>query len=300
MTDKKDSQAEEMTRRYFLCGAAAAVAGISVFGSNALDRNQSNEARAIDNPSITHGRVEFKSGDHMVDGYLARPKKKGRYPAVIVLPGNWITEPYIPETTALLAEGGFVGMVINTFYLFPKRATFEESRQIPWEETQKILREQITDELIYRDTQAGVEFLKSQPFVKKGKQGVMGFCFGGRNALLFAARSRDIGAVAPFYGPVIALPGVSREERPKQPLDADVVKQIRVPVQGHYGTKDKNIGLAEIKQFEQALRAQGTPVEIYTYEAEHGFFAYNRPTYRPDDARLARERMLAFFKKHLK
>lgn len=300
MTDKNDSPDESLTRRSFLCGAAAAVAGLSVIGSNVSGQQSSNEARAIDDPSITHGRVEFKSGDYMVDGYLARPVKQGRYPAVLVLPGNWITEPYIPETVAMLAQGGFVGMVVNTFYLFPKRATFEESRQVPWEETQKILREQITDELIYRDTQAGVDFLKTQPFVKKGKQGVMGFCFGGRNALLFAARSRDIGAVAPFYGPVVPIPGVTREERPKQPLDADVVKQIRVPVQGHYGTKDKNVGLAEVKQFEQALRAQGTPVELYTYEAEHGFFAYNRPTYRPDDARLARTRMLAFFKKHLK
>jgi carboxymethylenebutenolidase len=191
-------------------------------------------------------------------------------------------------------------MVVNTFYLFPKRATFEESRQIPWEETQKILREQITDELIYQDTQAGVDFLKSQPFVKKGRQGVTGFCFGGRNALLFAARSSDIGAVVPFYGPVVALPGVTREERPKQPLDADVVKRLRVPVQGHYGTRDRAVELQPVRQFEQALRAEGTPVEIYTYEAEHGFFAYNRPTYRPADARLALTRMLSFFKKHLK
>jgi carboxymethylenebutenolidase len=302
MADKKDSPDEGMTRRGFLCGAtAAAVASLSVIGSTVPGQQQQpNEARALLDPNITHGRIEFKSGDHMVDGYLARPVKRGRYPAVVVLPGNWITEPYIPETVAMLAQGGFVGMVVNTFYLFPKRATFEESKQVPWEETQKILREQITDELIFQDTQAGVDFLKSQPFVKQGKQGVMGFCFGGRNALLFAARSRDIGAVAPFYGPVVPLPGVTREERPKQPLDANVVKQIRVPVQGHYGTKDKNVGLTEVKQFEQALRAQGTPVELYTYEAEHGFFAYNRPTYRADDARLARTRMLAFFKKHLK
>ncbi|MBA2733497.1 MAG: dienelactone hydrolase family protein [Acidobacteria bacterium] len=300
-TDKKDPLDEGMTRRGFLCGAAAAAASVSVLGSIALGQQQpQQEARAIDDPNITHGKVEFKSGDHIVDGYLARPVKKGRYPAVVVLPGNWITEPYIPETVAMLAQGGFVGMVVNTFYLFPKRATFEESRQIPWEETQKILREQITDELIFQDTQAGVQFLKEQPFVKKGKQGVMGFCFGGRNALLFASRSRDIGAVAPFYGPVIPIPGVTREERPKQPLDADIVKQIRVPVQGHYGTKDRAVSLEPVKQFEQALRAQGTSVEIHTYEAEHGFFAYNRPTYRPDDARLARTRMLAFFKKHLK
>ena len=299
MSDPRDPQNEGLTRRGFICGAAAAVAGVSVFNSNALSQ-QPNEQRALEDPAITHGKVEFTSGDHMVDGYLARPVKKGRYPAVIILPGNWITEPYIPETAAMLAQGGFVGMVVNTFYLFPKRATFEESRQIPWEETQKILREQITDELIYRDTQAGVQFLKSQPFVKKGRQGVIGFCFGGRNALLFAARSSDIGAVVPFYGPVVPIPGVTRAERPTQPLDADVVRRIRAPVQGHYGTKDRAVELQPVKQFEQALRAQGTPVEIYTYEAEHGFFAYNRPTYRPGDARLARTRMLAFFKKHLK
>lgn len=300
MSDKESSNHEGITRRCFICGAAAAaIAGVNAIAS-AQASTQTREARAIDDPQITHGTVEFRSGDHKVDGYLARPKKKGRYPAVIILPGNWITEPYIPETAAMLAQGGFVGLVVNTFYLFPKRATFEESRQIPWEETQRILRTQITDELIYEDTQAGVNFLKAQPFVKKGKQGVMGFCFGGRNALLFAARSKDIGAVVPFYGPVVAIPGVTREERPRQPLDPEVVTQIRVPVQGHYGTKDRAVELAPVKQFEQALRAQGTPVEIYTYEAEHGFFAYNRPTYRADAARLARERMLAFFKRHLK
>src|SRR5918911_355258 len=297
MSDEKDSQDEGMSRRCFICGVTAAVASVSVLGSVRADQQ---ETRAIDDPRITHGKVEFKSGDHTVDGYLARPRKEGRYPAVIVLPGNWITEPYIPETVAMLAQGGFVGMVVNTFYLFPKRATFEESRQIPWEETQKILREQITDELIYQDTQAGVNFLKSQPFVKKGRQGVTGFCFGGRNALLFAARSKDIGAVVPFYGPLVPFADQTRAERPHQPLDPDVVKQIRVPVQGHYGTKDRNIDLGTVREFEKALQAQGTPVEIYTYEAEHGFFAYNRPTYRADDARLARDRMLAFFKKNLK
>jgi carboxymethylenebutenolidase len=301
MANEEDLKDEGMTRRCFICGAvAAAVVGASALGSAAPGQQQAGEARALDDPNITHGPVEWRSGDHTVDGYLARPKKEGRFPAVLILPGNWITEPYIPETAAALAQGGFVGLVVNTFYLFPKRKTFEESRRIPWEETQRILREQITDELIYQDTQAGVEFLKTQRFVKKGKQGVTGFCFGGRNALLLAARSRDIGAVAPFYGPVVALPGVTREERPRQPLDAEVVRKIRVPVQGHYGTKDKAVELGPVRQFEQALRAQGTPVEIFLYEAEHGFFAYNRPTYRADDARLARERLLAFFRKHLK
>jgi dienelactone hydrolase len=42
-------------------------------------------------------------------------------------------------------------------------------------------------------------------------------------------------------------------------------------------------------------------VEIFTYEAGHGFFACNRDdSYQPEAAKLAWNRTLKFFKEHLK
>jgi dienelactone hydrolase len=58
--------------------------------------------------------------------------------------------------------------------------------------------------------------------------------------------------------------------------------------------------LAQLRQFEQAVRAQGTAVEMFTYEAAHGFFAYTRASYQEAAARLAWERACQFWREHLR
>lgn len=69
------------------------------------------ETRVLDDPKVQHGRVTFKhNGAATIDGYLARPKAEGIYPAVLVIAGNKISEEYIPNTCAALALAGFVGL----------------------------------------------------------------------------------------------------------------------------------------------------------------------------------------------
>ena len=55
------------------------------------------------------------------------------------------------------------------------------------------------------------------------------------------------------------------------------------------------------KKLQEILKAQNIPVELFLYEgADHGFLAYTRPFYRPDDAKLAWKRTPEFLGKHLK
>lgn len=279
---------ENLTRRDFLCGAAAIVAGVSMPGHEVLSQ-QSNvpKAKALDDPNITHGKVTFKSGTNTIDGYLSRPQATGRYPVVIVVAGNRISEEYIPNTTAILAQGGFVGLAPNIFSLQTDSMSAEEKR--------KIATTEITDEHVFRDIQAGIDYLKKQSFVKRKRIGITGFCFGGRSALMFAATSKEIDAVVPFYG-TLRLP--PEANRPVNPFD--IVSKIKAPVQGHYALKDTGIEQSDVKKFFEMLQAQGTKTELYNYEAEHGFFAYTRPVYNADAAKLAQGRMLGFFQKHLK
>jgi carboxymethylenebutenolidase len=284
---------ESLKRRPFLAGAALAVAGTAL-GREAIAQQP---AKALDDPAITHGRVTFQSGSQLIDAYLARPKANGRYPPVIIVPGNRIEEPYIPETTAGLAQAGFVGLAVNIYHLLPASTNPEVSpTSASPKEQLDIVANKMPDELTMRDLRAGLDFLKRQPFVDPKRIGIMGFCSGGRYALMFAAQSKEIAAVVSFYGTLILPPAFNRKRTP-----FDVVAQITVPVQGHYGTKDNNAPLADAKRFEEALRAQGTPAEIFAYEAAHGFFAYNREeAYHPQAAKLARERMLNFFNRHLR
>jgi carboxymethylenebutenolidase len=294
--DGCDDEGKGIERRSFLKGAAIVIAGVAL-GSEAVGQQQKlSETRALDDPKITHGKIAFKSDTETIDGYLARPKKKGRYPAVIVVPGNRIEEPYIPETAAMLAQGGFVGLAVNIYHLMPVSATPQTSpTSASPQEQLNIVANRMPDELTMQDIQAGLDYLKLQPFVKRKRMGIMGFCSGGRYALMFTAQSKEVAAAVSFYGTLILPPIFNRKRTP-----FDVIKQIRVPVQGHYGTQDTNAPLADAKRFEKELRAQNTPVEIFTYETGHGFFAYNRDeAYQPEAARLAKERMLTFFRRYL-
>ncbi len=284
MSDDK----EKITRRDFLYGAASIVAGVSMLNDEVMSQ-QSNApvTKALDDPSVIHGKVTFNSGADTIDGYLSRPKAKGRYPIVIVVAGNAISEEYIPNTTAILAQGGFVGLAPNIFSLQTDLMSAEEKR--------KIFTTQITDERVFADIQAGIDYLKRQTFVKRKHIGITGFCFGGRIALMFAAQSKEIDAVVPFYGTLRLPPEANRAVNP-----FEIVGKIKAPVQGHYALKDAGITQSDVKKFFDILQKQGTKTELYNYEAEHGFFAYTRPVYNAEAAKLAQSRMLEFFKKHLK
>src|SRR5215475_4385212 len=274
-----ESGGSGLGRRDFLIGGAAAFAGLGALGAEgAAQKKEQPPTRVLDDPDIQHGKVTFKhGGKETFDGFLARPKADGTFPAVLVIAGNRITEEYIPNTCAALALAGFVGLAPNIFHALP------DSARTP-EEMRKALVDH-TDLDVLADIQAGADYLRGQTFVKAGGMGILGFCYGGRMAMLFAARSREIDVVVPFH------PGkVTRAE----------VSRLRSPVQVHCGTTDRNVPVADIRELETMLRAQATPVEVHLYEgADHGFLAYTRPYYKPDAAKLAWTRTTQFLHKYL-
>lgn len=275
-----DCNDERPDRRSFLVSATATIAGLTFLaGRDANSQSKQPETRVLDDPRIQHGRVVFKhNGVETIDAYLARPKADGAYPALLVIAGNRISEEYIPNTCAALAVAGFVGLAPNIFHTLPDSArTLEEMRKANADHT---------DLDVLEDIQAGADYLRTQTFVKAGGMGVLGFCYGGRMAMLHGARSRDIDVVVPFH------PGK---------VTATEIARLKSPVQVHCGTADRNVSVESIRDLEKMLRAQSTPVEVHLYEgADHGFLAYTRPFYKPDAAKLAWERTTAFLHKYLK
>jgi carboxymethylenebutenolidase len=163
------------------------------------------------------------------------------------------------------------------------------------EEKRKVFAEQITDERIFQDLQASIDYLKQQAFANGNHVGIMGFCFGGRCALMFAAKSKSIDAVAPFYGNLRTPPLANRKQDP-----LDVLDHIRVPVQGHYSDNDPEIPADQLSSFQEALKRHHTSIEVFTYKAPHGFFAYTRQTYDQEAAETSWQRTASFFTRTLK
>src|SRR5262245_13394876 len=271
-----DCKHDDIDRRAFLNDGTAALTALATLGAN--EEKKPPPTRVLDDPTIRHGKVVFKSGDKEIDGYLARPKAGGKYPAVLVVAGNLISEEYIPNTCAALAVAGYVGLAPNIFHPVPAKATPAEMN--------KALAKR-TDADYLKDIRAGSDYLKTHESVKAGGVGIIGFCSGGRRALLYAARYDGVKAVVAFH---------------PAPTKAAEVVGLKAPVQFHHGKADRVSPFTVSEELEKHLRAQDTHVEVFLYaDADHGFLAYTRhPEYNADAAKEAWKRTVTFLDDHLK
>jgi carboxymethylenebutenolidase len=130
---------------------------------------------------------------------------------------------------------------------------------------------------VLQDVQAAVEYA-----AKAGKVGIVGYCWGGLLTWRAAAEVSGIAAAAPYYGGGMTTP----EESARKP---------KVPVLAHFGSKDHWISLESVEAFKKAQ----PEVEVHVYEADHGFNCDQRGSYDAAAAKLAKERTLAFFAKHV-
>lgn len=283
-----DNECDE-SRRSFLTGATGAVVGLAAANTILGQTNQYKDVptRVLDDPTIIHGPVMFQhQKKDLIGGYLARPKSDGKYPAVIVIAGNVISEEYIPNTCAALAVAGFVGLAPNIFHPpigTPQRFNTPREGQAGHSDSDAII-----------DIEIGIDYLRRQAFVRQVGEfpfsrldglGTVGFCYGGRLALLLGARSADIDAVVAYH------PG---------PFYPQEMKRLRGPVLVHQGTADHSIPEGQTATLIRNLKEQKIPTQDFWYEgADHGFLAYTRPTYKPDAAKLSWERTVAFLKKNL-
>ena len=295
--NSEGTQSNGIERRAFLKGSTAAVVGITLASESFTQPQQQPPTNALNDSNVIQGMVSFQSGGDTIQGYLARPRKAGKFRAVVVMHGDL----HLPEdhryTAAQLAQGGFVSLAIKRFSRIPD-LTMAELNRSDREDQRYLSHTFVKQEL--EDAQAATNYLKSLPYVKGSGVGMVGFCGGGCQSVLLSTESRDIDVVVAFYAPPVLLEQ-SQAPNDRRPDLMDIVRQITVPIQGHYGTTDPAVPVESVRRFEEVLRKQNTPVEFFYYEGVgHAFCDYTRRSYNADAATLAKRRMMEFLKNRLK
>ena len=80
----------------------------------------------------------------------------------------------------------------------------------------------------------------------------------------------------------------------------DELTKIKAPVYGFYGGNDERIN-ATLPATEAAMKELGKTFEPVIYEgAGHGFFAVDKPAYRPVQATDAWQKVFAWYEKYLR
>ena len=129
--------------------------------------------------------------------------------------------------------------------------------------------------------------------------GVFGTCSGGRHAFLVACRAKGFDAVVDCWGGRVVM--TKADLTPKQPAaPIDYTKDLSCPLLGLFGEEDQSPLPEQVAQHEQELKKHGKTYEFHMYpKAGHGFFYYDRPNYRQEQAVDGWKKMFAFLEKYL-
>ncbi len=273
----------QIDRRQFLTNVAKCTTG-GLTAAAILESLSPNYALAEqvpkDDPNIVaeYQTYESPQGHGTMKGYLVRPKdSRENLPGVLVVHENRGLNPYIEDVARRTALAGFLAFAPDALTpLGGYPGNDDEGREMQ----RKLDSEKITEDMI-----AAAKWLHDRPECS-GKVGVVGFCFGGGIANTLAVQIPDIiDAAVPFYG--------------RQPEAADVAK-IKAPILIQNAGLDARI-LEGAPAYAEALKKNGVEFTEQVYpDVNHGFHNDTTPRYDEEAAKLAWERTIEFFNKHLK
>lgn len=270
-THKPLPRNEFMKRLAILTGSTAAAVAILPF-------LEGNYAKAAVTPSddLFTEYITYPAVTGEMKAYVARPKKEAKYGTVVVIHENRGLNAHIEDVARRAATAGFLAIAPNALApLGGTPANEDEARTL-------------FTKLNQADTQTNFinifNYLKTRKD-SNGKFGCVGFCWGGGMSNTLAANVPELKAAVAFYG--------------RQAATADVPK-IKAAVQLHYAALDERIN-AGIPAYEQALKDNKISYELYMYpDVNHAFHNDTAPTrYNEAAAKLAWQRTIDFFKKHL-
>jgi carboxymethylenebutenolidase len=268
-----------MNRRQFL-DRLSEIAGSTAAAVALLPVLQNNYAQAAiiapDDARLTSERVAYDAPKAKINGYLVRPKSKGRRPAVIVIHENRGLNPHLEDVARRLASEGFLAYAPDLLSLVGGTPADEDAAR---DLHPKMNQDDAVTALV-----SAVTFLKQHP-ESTGKVGAVGFCFGGLMVNRLAASSPDLDAGVAYYG---------------RPVPAVQVPNIKAALLLHYAENDDGVN-SGIPAYEAALKANNKKFTMHTYPGTQ--HAFNNDTgaarYNKAAADLAWSRTLAFFKETL-
>ena len=230
--------------------------------------------------NVDSSAVEYQNGEVKLSGYLSKPNKKGKFPAIIVIHENRGLNEHTRDVARRFAAEGYVALAADALSRKGGTAAFKTPEEVREAFNALVM----TD--VLSDLNAGLAFLNSHKNVKKNKLASIGFCWGGARSFLLATEPNQLKAAVVFYGTA--------------PTDEQLAN-LHCPVLGNYGATDERIS-SKVLEVAATMKRLKKSYEYKIYDgAGHAFFNDTNPErYNADAAKDAWAKTLAFLKKNVK
>jgi len=207
------------------------------------------------------------------DGYLAKPARANA-PGVVVIQEWWGLQEQIKGVCDRLALAGYEALAPD---LYAGTVVAYHDTAAAEREMNSLNFLDVTDQVV----RGAALLLKGS----SARVGLMGFCLGGAVTILGACRVPELSAAVCFYG----LP----------PAQVAKPADLKVPLQAHFADRDDWCTPQAVAAFEAGVKEAGKDVEVFRYDADHGFINEQRAVHDRAAAELAWERTLKFWETHL-
>lgn len=231
------------------------------------------------------------AGGDEIEAYLARPAEDRRRGGVIVIHHMPGYDRSTKEIVRRFAELRYDAICPNLYW--------REAPGAAPDDAAATARAQggVPDERLIGDVAGAAAYLRSLP-TSNDKIGVIGYCSGGRQAVL-AACNVDLDAAVDCYGAFVV--GTPPEGLPLRVTNlVDQLPNLRAPLLGLFGKEDSHPSPEQVAELDEILTANDKSHEFHSYDdAGHAFFSVDRAAYRVAAANDGWERIAAFYNTHL-
>jgi carboxymethylenebutenolidase len=243
--------------------------------------------------AIQAGTVHYSAVDGAdIEAYLAVPQDDAPRGGVVLihhLPGY---DEATREFARTFAVHGYNAIVPNLY-------SREGGPDVSPEDAAAAVRADggVLDEQLIADVDDASGYLRALPTANH-KVGVIGYCSGGRQALL-AACSLDLQAAVDNYGAFVMSDSPASSGLHATSLEPQL-PGLSCPLLGNFGGDDTHPSPEETARLAAALDKLGKKYDFKTYPgAGHAFFNVNRVAYRAEAAMDAWDRIFEFYGDHL-
>jgi|SRR5579863_1246333 len=226
--------------------------------------------------------VTVVNAEQPFPAYLALPAGPARG-GVVVIQEIFGVNSHIRSVADRTAEAGYVALAPDLFWRVKPHI---ELGYTPDDIAKgREFRGKLKDDETVKDIEATSKVLASRPEMAGKKWGVMGFCYGGLQTYLTAARLKPAAASVYYGGGIANYLG-----------EAD---HIKCPILFHFGEIDKGIPMDQVDKIKAAM-ASKADATVHVYPgADHGFHCDQRGSYNEGSAKIAWGRTVEFFHQHL-
>lgn len=231
--------------------------------------------------AVDSSEVTFTSSEGFnIKAYLSKPKSGGTLPGLLMIHENRGLTDHIKDVARRYAYQGYVVLATDLLSGVGGTAKFSST------DDAVAAIGKLSSDGVMKDLGSAFNYLQSLTYVRKDRIGVLGYCWGGGNSLLYATRNPQLKAAVVYYGP--------------NPANIDDVARIAAPVLGLYGAEDTRITM-NVPALEAAMNKYSKSFERKTYPgAAHAFFNDTGARYNREASADAWKTTVGFLEKHLK